>query len=441
MRSGKDLYLLIGTALLAGAALSIAAYAIGSGTTTVVMMSVAIIALALAQLTGLFRGYGESSNLQTIIQSQADLANGIMSLSNESRRVSNESQHTMRDVAQLRDEASALNVSLQESFAALRQSHEGLSLNIKTIMDSQSEIQEQLAKVPAAPVWQPSPQLHQAIEREQQWVQHMTAPMEDVVEEPQYTAPPPPEPAFESTQFGEQLNLALEPIVDLYTSNTAHYRMVLGMTNEQGKDVVHDLLVMHADRMGLRDKLDPYVVQETMGLLEQLRQRDQSLCIFVPVGAATLSNPLAVQSILEHIRNHPDVTSGLVLDLSHAVLASLPETSLEGLATLARAGVVLSLSQASIAGLDLSALNRLNVRFISLAAATVGVGLQISAGLPGLVQSARALRIQTIISHVGDPRHVGGLAKIARLASGPAFAVPRKLKRNLPEQHAQHLAA
>jgi hypothetical protein len=34
---------------------------------------------------------------------------------------------------------------------------------------------------------------------------------------------------------------------------------------------------------------------------------------------------------------------------------------------------------------------------------------------------------------VGDPRHVNGLSRIARYALGPAFAVPRKLKRTSPD--------
>ncbi len=238
-----------------------------------------------------------------------------------------------------------------------------------------------------------------------------------------------PEPSFDEAPFGEALNLALEPIVDLYTSNTAHYRMVLGMTNEHGQDVPHDVFVHHADRMGLRDRLDVHVVEQTIELLAQLRQRDQQLSVFVPIGANTLSNAIAVQRIITSLRNAPEVSNGVVLDIAHAVLASLPETSLEGLATLARAGVSLSLSQASIAGVDLSALKSLNVRFVSIAGSSVGVGNQISAGLPGFVQSARAMRVQVIISNIGDPRHVTGLARTARYASGPAFALPRKLKR------------
>jgi EAL domain-containing protein (putative c-di-GMP-specific phosphodiesterase class I) len=275
--------------------------------------------------------------------------------------------------------------------------------------------------------------LNDAIEREQQqWLAHLTEteaqplPVEPVVEKAVA-------PEFENSALGEALNLALEPIVDLYTSNTAHYRMVLGMTNEQGQAVAHDVFVHHAERLGMRDALDQHVIEQSLALLSQLRQRDQALCIFVPVGAVTLANAVAVQNILAHLRSLPELAQGLIVDISHAVLASLSDSSLEGLATLARAGVALSLSQASISGVDLGSLNRLNVRYVSLAASSVGVGGVVSAGLPGFIQSARALRIQIIISQVGDPRHVQGLSRIARYASGPAFALPRKLKRETPE--------
>jgi hypothetical protein len=42
---------------------------------------------------------------------------------------------------------------------------------------------------------------------------------------------------------------------------------------------------------------------------------------------------------------------------------------------------------------------------------------------------------------VGDPRHVPGLARTARFASGPAFALPRKLKRTATEETSSQAAA
>jgi EAL domain-containing protein (putative c-di-GMP-specific phosphodiesterase class I) len=435
---GKDWPWLFGVALLVGVALSIAAFSLGSGTTTVTMLSLALIALGLAQAVGLVRSHFQITDLSGITDNQAEITSAMINLSNENRRINAENQNLARNVEQFRMDASTLNGQMSEGLAALRQGHESVSENLKSIMEAQREIQQSLTDASQARENQTA--LKEAMAREQQWMAQLvdvsTAP-----EPPQPDFKEPAQPDFEHSDLGEALNLALEPIVDLYTSNTAHYRMVLGMTNDQGQDVAHDVFVHHAERMGLRDKLDLHVIEQSLALLGQLRQRDQALCIFVPVGAVTMANPAAVQHILEHLSGLPGASQGVVLDIGHSVLASLSDASLEGLATLARAGVALSLSQASISGVDLGSLNRLNVRYVSLAASSVGVGGIVSAGLPGFVQSARALRIQIIIAQVGDPRHVKGLSRIARYASGAAFASPRKLKRMVPDYASQPAAA
>lgn len=431
---GKDWPWLLGVALLVGIAMSIAAYSLGSGSTTVTLMSTAVIALALAQIVGLMRSHLGQGNVTKVAESHFEISQSINRISNETRRLSSENINLARNVEQFRTETSGLNKSLSESLASLREGHASVAENLRSILDTQRDIQSSLTSQANQSA------LKNAMAREQEWMAQVTDQPAEPEPEPVLEAPTAA-PTFAQSGLAEALNLSLEPIVDLYTSNTAHYRMMLGMTNEQGKDVEHEVFVHHADRMGLRDSLDVHVVGQTLELLEQLRQRDPNLSIFVPVGATTLANPEAVQHIVALLRAAPGQAQGVVLDLAHATLASLHETSLEGLATLARAGVNLSLSQAAISGVDLAALSRLNVRFVSIAASSIGVGAQISAGLPGFVQSARALRIQVIVSQVGDPRHVPGLARTARFASGPAFALPRKLKRTATEETSSQAAA
>lgn len=418
--------------MLVGIAMSIAAYSLGSGTTTVTLISTAIIALSLAQIVGLIRSHLGQGNISKIAESHFEMSQMVNRISNETRRLGAENVNLAHSVQSFRDETSALNTNLSESLATLREGHESVAENLRSILDAQREIQSSLSAQASQTT------LKNAIAREQEWVAHVS---EQAPEPVPVVETPAAAPSFEQSGLAEALNLSLEPIVDLYTSNTAHYRMLLGMTNSQGQDVEHEVFIHHADRMGVRDSLDVHVVGQTLELLEQLRQRDPNLSIFVPVGATTLANPEAVQNIIALLRGAPKQAPGVVLDLVHATLASLHESSLEGLATLARAGVNLSLSQAAISGVDLAALSRLNVRYVSIAASSIGVGMQISAGLPGFVQSARALRIQVIVSHVGDPRHVPGLARTARFASGPAFALPRKLKRTMPELASQAAAA
>ena len=268
MGLGKDWPWLFGVALLVGVALSIAAFALGSGTTTVTMLSMALIALGLAQAVGLVRSYFQTGDVGQVLENQIEVSNAIMGLSNENRRLNAESQNLARNIEQFRVETSMLNGSLGEGLAALRQGHETVADNLKTIMDAQRDIQLSLSNT--AKVRQTQSELNEAIEREkQQWLAHVSLaeaqhqPVEPVVEDIA-------EPEFESSPLGEALNLALEPVVDLYTSNTAHYRMVLGMTNEQGHDVPHDVFVHHAERMGMRDALDQHVIEQSLALLGQL---------------------------------------------------------------------------------------------------------------------------------------------------------------------------
>jgi EAL domain-containing protein (putative c-di-GMP-specific phosphodiesterase class I) len=354
----------------------------------------------------------------------------VSRVSNESRRINVESMNLTRNVEQFRHETSELNNNLSESLASLRHGHESVAENLRSILEAQQNIQTSLSTQSQQIIDQHQTSLKDAMAREQVWMSQLVEQPVAISNAVEETAPLP---NFLKSGLAESATMSLEPIVDLFTSNTAHYRMVLGMINDQGREVDHDVFIHHADRLGLRAELDHYIVAESLELVGQLRQRDQGLCVFVSVGAATLASSRAIQNIISLLRQNTGEAKGIVLDMPHAVLASLSEASLEGLATLARSGVQLSLSQASISGIDLAALNSLNVRWVGLAASSVGVGGIISAGLPGFVQSARALRIQIIISQVGDPRHVQGLSRTARFASGPAFAMPRKLKRNLPD--------
>jgi EAL domain-containing protein (putative c-di-GMP-specific phosphodiesterase class I) len=411
-------------ALLVGAVMSIAAYSLGSGTTTVTLLSLALIALALAQVAGMMRSYISQGVLAKLVESQTDVAEQVKRVSNESRRINFENENLARNVEQFRFETSALNISLSESLAALRESHETTAESLRAILSAQRDIQSTITSQTQQAA------LNEAIAREQMWLAQVT---EQQTPAPEVVATAPAAPDFQQSGLAETSTMSLEPIVDLFTSNTAHYRMMLGMTNDQGHDVEHDVFMHHVDRIGMRVEFDQYVVEQSLELVSQLRQRDPNLCVFVSLGSATLASVAAVSNIIAMLQQNTDQSHGVVLDMPHAVLASLSQASLEGLATFARAGVPLSLSQASISGIDLAALNSLNVRWVGLSASSVGVGGNISAGLPGFVQSARALRIQIIISQVGDPRHVQGLSRTARFASGPAFAMPSKLKRTLPD--------
>lgn len=437
MQLKQEMPWIVVVAICAFAAIGIAAYGVGAGVIEVNLAAIALIALGLGIVGLLVRGMSYSQSIAELVQETAWLTKEISGLTRDRNSEQRDRQSLMDDMASLRQDSQGMSESIMQSLSSLRANHVSLADGVKSLLEQRK----------AADLMQQ--ENVQSVMLGQQAAHGISSQLVMPVAPQQFTQPAPESETAqplqmnaaeaESTQvpFGESLNLSLEPVIDLYTSQTAHYRMNLGMTNDQGTDVLQDVFLHHAERIGMREALDVFVVRETLSILERLRQRDPALCIFVPIGAATLGNRVALQQVLSILQGQPLLATGVVLELPHAVLASLPDRSLEGLAFLARGGVSLSLAQAAIAGVDLAALSKLNVRFIGLAAASLGADTKVTAGLAGFVQSARALRIQVVISHVGDPNQVINLARSARFACGPAFAPPRRLRRNAPENNAQ----
>ena len=167
---------------------------------------------------------------------------------------------------------------------------------------------------------------------------------------------------------------------------------------------------------------------ETLGLLQRLRQRDPDLCILMNVGAETLRDASTIAQILAACEAAGPTAKGLVLEMPHAALSGLSEQALEGLADLARQGMHFALSQVSVNGLDLEAMALLNIRHVGVAAGSIGPDGP-SPTLVGFAQLARLSRIDVIVMDVRQAALVPKLRTITRLACGPCFANPRRVKR------------
>ena len=238
---------------------------------------------------------------------------------------------------------------------------------------------------------------------------------------------PEPEPVpFAAFSLADKITYALEPLVDIPTKRTAHYRLQSSMELE-GEALVGEALFQVTARAGMRPAIDALAVDEALALLERLRARDPHLCILVPIGAETLQDESSLLQLLTSVAASP-FANGLVIELPHVVLAGLGERGLEGLAKMVRQGLVFALAQASIAGLDLDAMKLLNVKLVGLHAANLG-GEAPSETLLGFAQLARLSRINVYVTDVTNAASVPHVSALARLACGICFAEPRRVKR------------
>lgn len=232
---------------------------------------------------------------------------------------------------------------------------------------------------------------------------------------------PAPEPAGQ-----DSFCMYLEPVVDIQSGRTGHYRARLSMASAGGAEVPYEQLMQNAGRAGLRPGLDLHALNEVAGLVPQLRHRTPGLSIFVPLGAETLMDEGTLRQIISILGTGEP--GGLVIELPHAALAGLPEQGLAGLALLARAGAPLAITEAAISGLDLDALASLGVRFLGLAAASVDSGYGLSTAIVDFARRARSLSMQIIVTGVATSELALNLPRISRFGAGPFFAPPRRLK-------------
>lgn len=428
MARQQDSVWLLSISACACAAIGVAAYGLGTGTLTVPLAAGGIMALGAGLLLQQMRDYLAPNLAEDMEEDRRHIYQRLERAELASQRSQDGQDAIQQQIANLQHESLSGTAALARGLEDIRAAHGALAQQIEMAINRPPVVQQ--VYMPAEPP--------------------RAAPVPQSYAQPVMDAPPPisaaapslaePDPD-DDTPFGHRLSLSLEPVVDLYSSQTAHYRLVASMLDAHGQEVAPELFAHHVSQLGQRSLLDAFVIRETIAILGELRKRDSNLCVLVPIGAATLADRTHLLDILGYVAAAPEAAAGLVLDINHGVLASLPDASLEGLAILARKGVTLSLSQASISGVDLAALNKLNVRFVCLAAASLALNTKTPAAVSGFIQAARALRIQTVITQVTEPHILADIMRSARLACGPAFASPRRLKRTPAEPRSQDIPA
>lgn len=261
--------------------------------------------------------------------------------------------------------------------------------------------------------------------------------------EPRTESPPPPQaPAEPARAAGaERLDLLLEPMVELASGATTHYRAQLSLTGEQGEPVAHRELMEKAERGGMRPVLDLHLLRQVAPVLRRLRIKQPGLRIFVPIGAATLASHADLARLAAFLHQEVDAASGLVFDFDQSILGSLTATGIESLAELSRLGATMALSQVSVAGLDLPALRQLGVRFLGIGASAFDAGFGMSPAWRDFAQYARAMQFQIVANDVATAQQATAATHVARFGNGPFFAPPRKVRGDAgaaaPQQRSQ----
>lgn len=286
----------------------------------------------------------------------------------------------------------------------------------------------------ARPVPNPAEAMMQEIRTLRDSIKDLVADLAKPVVPAEVPATPQAAPAAPPAALNEQLELFLEPVIELASGATTHYRARVNLVDEQGGAVPHDALLRKADDGGIRPALDHHLLALALPVLRKLRNRNPALRVFVPLGAATLRDKEGLARIAALLEKETDAAGGIVFELPYGDLASLEPAGIDGLANLGRLGAVMALSGISIAGLDLASLRQLGVRFLAVEAPVFEAGAGAVDSWTEFSRFAKVMQFQLIASAVASAAQATAATRVARFGYGPYFAPPRRVRQDAGQQ-------
>ena len=254
------------------------------------------------------------------------------------------------------------------------------------------------------------------------------APPAPVAEPPPKAQPLPPPPKAQPLPPREHLDFLLEPVIELNSGDTMHYRAQIAMVGEGGTVADYATLMDKAETGGMRPALELRILKHALPALRRLRFKHPNLRLLAPIGAATLNNSSDFIKFMAALEIERDAAAGIVFDLQQSDIGQLNAEGIEGLARLARAGTVLALSGIAAEELDLASLRQLGVRYLIADAGLFDAGFGASPAWKQFSQYARAMQFQLMAGNVTTAQQASAATRLARFGYGPFFAPPRRVK-------------
>ena len=321
------------------------------------------------------------------------------------------------------------STSLDERLTEQGNKLRSLSGELTAAADVMTWMEQQIAKPMGHPLDDMAEEMRALRDSVQALAQDM-ANLKPSTEIPHDVVPEPPQPILQAQAVPaqERLDFLLEPVVELATGATVHYRARVNMVNERGDEVRHEEMIRKADAGGVRAALDMHLAKLALPVLRRLRNKHPAMCLLLPLGAATLQTAQDVTRLIQVLDDGKDAAAGIVFDIVHGDLAGFNAEGIAGLARLGRFGTKMALSKVSVAGLDLASLRQLGVRFLDIDAKGVNARLETAPAWVEFSQFARAMQFQLIGGGIETAEQAETASHIARFGYGPYFAPPRRVR-------------
>jgi EAL domain-containing protein (putative c-di-GMP-specific phosphodiesterase class I) len=243
-----------------------------------------------------------------------------------------------------------------------------------------------------------------------------------------------------------QLDVYLEPIVELAGSSTVYYRSSLALTRHDGGRLGPALLALSAGQGGFASALDLALFRRVCPVIRHLKGRGRRPGVLCPLSPQSFADQAVLDELVGFLKANEDAAAGMVIEMSQADLGALSPAGMEGLARLAELGATLSLSEARLEGPDPATLALLGFRFFDLDVPWLASlhgwdAFDADNDVWRLAHRAEVAGLTVIAANVSASHELERVRPFARLARGPLFSPPRIVRRDIADLPAQAAAA
>jgi EAL domain-containing protein (putative c-di-GMP-specific phosphodiesterase class I) len=233
-----------------------------------------------------------------------------------------------------------------------------------------------------------------------------------------------PAQAIDQPQIAqEQLDFYLEPVVDLSSGRTAHYRASVMLRMADGVSFGMDSVQAGADRAGVRPLLETLTLARALPALRRLKERGRGAMIFTPASAGSFASEDFLARVEDILEAGEGIADAVVLDMSEVALAELSAEGMQGVTRLADKGIHFCLSGASSYGPDPATLASIGFRFVMVEA-----HLLARSDYDEFAQACGYAGIEIIAAHVDTRDVLAQLRGHTSLGFGELFAPPRLVR-------------
>lgn len=199
----------------------------------------------------------------------------------------------------------------------------------------------------------------------------------------------------------QRFHLEYQPQVDILTGRTTGLEALLRWTTEDGRELLPDSFLPEAQKLGLMEEIDAWVLDRAIGEIGALAWwRQYPMTLAVNISATSLESPEFIPRLLQLLTVHGVAPERIEVEITESATSRNPATVAGRLAELRRHGIGIAIDDFGIGYSSLSYLKDFPVTRIKIDRSFVA-DLAHSDSIPrAIVAVAKSLRLELVAEGV-----------------------------------------